>query len=148
MSEFVRLEVDGGVGTIRLDRPPANAIDQRVSNELRAAALEAGEREDVRAVVIWGGPAIFAAGADIKLMAGYSPKEIRPVVSALGDALVAVEEIPKVTIAAINGYCLGGGCELALAADLRYMAEDAQLGQPGSPSASSQAPGAHSGSLA
>lgn len=130
MGEFVRVEVADGVGTIRLDRPPANAINRQVAEELRDAALEAGGRDDVRAVVIWGGPKIFAAGADIKDMAEYAPEQIRPVVSALGDALVVVEEIPKVTIAAVNGYCLGGGCELALAADLRYASEDAQLGQP------------------
>ncbi len=130
MGELVRLQVEGGVGTIRLDRPPANAISEQVSRELRDAALEAGERDDVRAVVIWGGERIFAAGADIKVMAEFTPEQIRPVVSALGDALIVVEEIPKVTIAAINGYALGGGCELALAADLRYAAEDAQLGQP------------------
>ncbi len=130
MGEFVRLEVEGGVGTIRLDRPPANAIDEVVSHELRDAALEAGSRDDVRAVVVWGGPKIFAAGADIKVMAGFTPEQIRPVVSALGDALVVVEEIPKVTIAAINGYALGGGCELAIACDLRYVAEDARIGQP------------------
>lgn len=130
MGEFVRMEVQDGVATIRLDRPPANAINAQVSGELGEAALEAGAREDVRAVLIWGGPKIFAAGADIKSMAGYGPEQVRPEVTALGDALVVVEEIPKVTIAVINGYCLGGGCELALAADLRYAAEDAKLGQP------------------
>ncbi|MGQ0668249.1 MAG: enoyl-CoA hydratase/isomerase family protein [Actinomycetota bacterium] len=130
MGEFVRMEVEDDVATIRLDRPPANAINEEVSGELRDAALEAGAREDVRAVLIWGGPKIFAAGADIKSMAGYGPEQVRPEVTALGEALVVIEEIPKVTIAVINGYCLGGGCELALAADLRYAAEDAKLGQP------------------
>ncbi len=130
MAEFVRLEVANGVGTIRLERPPANAINRQVAEELRDAAVEAGGRDDVRAVVIWGGPKIFAAGADIKDMAEYAPEQVRPVVGALGDALVVVEEIPKVTIAAINGYCLGGGCEMAIAADLRYAAADATIGQP------------------
>ena len=130
MGEFVRLDVDTTVATIRLDRPPANAISRQVSDELRDAVLEAGGREDVRAVVVWGGPKIFAAGADIKDMVGWGPEEIRPVVSALGDALVVLEEVPKVTIAAIEGYCLGGGCELALACDFRFAAQDATLGQP------------------
>jgi enoyl-CoA hydratase/carnithine racemase len=130
MGEFVRLDVDTTVATIRLDRLPANAISRQVSEELRDAVLEAGERDDVRAVVVWGGPKIFAAGADIKDMVGWGPEEIRPVVSALGDALVVLEEIPKVTIAAIEGYCLGGGCELALACDFRFAAQDAELGQP------------------
>ena len=130
MGEFVRLEADGGVGTVRIDRPPANAISEQVSDELRDACLEAGARDDVGAVVVWGGPRIFAAGADIKDMATHTPEQIRPVVSALGDALVVLEELPKVTIAAIAGFCLGGGLELALACDFRFAAQDANLGQP------------------
>jgi len=130
MGEFVRLEVEGPVATIRLDRPPANVISRRVSDELREAAVEAGRRDDVRAVVVWGGPKTFAAGADLKEVAELGPQEIRPVVSALGEALTLLEEVPKVTIAAIEGYCLGGGCELALACDFRFAAQDATLGQP------------------
>jgi enoyl-CoA hydratase/carnithine racemase len=130
MGEFARLNVEDGVGTIRLDRPPANAISRQVSSELRQTVLDAAERDDVRAVVVWGGPTIFAAGADIKEMGGWGPEQVRPVVSALGDALVLLEEIPKVTIAAIEGFCLGGGCELALACDFRVAGQAAQLGQP------------------
>lgn len=130
MGEFVRLEVDDGVGVVRLERPPANAIDHQTGLELQAAFHEAGERDDVGAIVVWGGPKIFAAGADIKAMAGFGPEEIRPVVAALGDALDLLEVLPKVSIAAINGYALGGGFELALAADLRYLAVDGKVGQP------------------
>jgi enoyl-CoA hydratase/carnithine racemase len=130
MTDSVRLEVQGGVGTIRLDRPPANAIDPDLSAGLHAAAREAGERESVRAVVIWGGERIFAAGADIKVMATLDPEAVRPIVSALGEALVELERLPKVTISAINGYALGGGCELAIATDFRFAATDARLGQP------------------
>ena len=79
---------------------------------------------------IWGGPKIFAAGADIKAMAEFDPEQIRPVVAALGDALDQLEAMPKISIAAINGYALGGGFELALAADLRYLADDGKVGQP------------------
>ncbi len=130
MGEFVRLEVDDGVGVVRLERPPANAIDHQTGLELQFVFREAGERDDVGAIVVWGGPKIFAAGADIKAMAGFGPEEIRPVVAALGDALDLLEIIPKLSIAAINGYALGGGFELALAADLRYLAADGKVGQP------------------
>jgi enoyl-CoA hydratase/carnithine racemase len=91
---------------------------------------EAATREDVGAIVVWGGPSIFAAGADIKEMAAFGRDEILAAVSALGDALDALESMPKISIAAVNGFALGGGMELALAADLRYVATDAKLGQP------------------
>jgi enoyl-CoA hydratase/carnithine racemase len=130
MGSSVRLEVDGGVGVVRLERPPANAISHAVGVELGEAVAEAAAREDVGAVVIWGGPSIFAAGADIKEMALFGPAEIAPVVSALAGALEALESMPKISIAAVNGFALGGGMELALAADLRYVGTDAKLGQP------------------
>ena len=76
MGEFVRLEVEGGVGTIRLDRPKMNAINAQVCSELREAAGQVRQREDVRAVVLTGGERVFAAGADIKEMAGNTTAEI------------------------------------------------------------------------
>jgi enoyl-CoA hydratase/carnithine racemase len=130
MGEFVRLEVDDGVCLVRLDRPPANALDHQAGLELQEAFGEAAARDDVGALVVWGGPRIFAAGADIKAIVSYGPEEIAPVVAALGDALDMLEAMPKPSIAAINGYALGGGFELALAADLRYLAEDGKVGQP------------------
>lgn len=130
MGEVVRLEVEDGVGTIRLDRPPMNAIDGAVRTELRDATVEAAERDDVGAVVLYGGERVFAAGADIGMMAELTPARAKPVIAELQDVLNLVEEIPKVTIAAVTGYALGGGLELALCADFRYAAEDAKLGQP------------------
>lgn len=130
MSGFVRLEVSEGVGTIRMDRAPRNTIDVVFASELHEAALEASRRDDVRAVVIWGGERIFSVGGDVELLSDRSEETVRPVISALGDALVTLEAVPKVVIAAINGLCLGGGCEIALAADFRYASESAVLGQP------------------
>ncbi|HJV05036.1 MAG TPA: enoyl-CoA hydratase-related protein [Actinomycetota bacterium] len=130
MGELVRLEVEDGVGTIRLDRPPMNAIDEDLTRDLHDAALEAGRREDVGAVVIYGGEKVFAAGADVKMMAGMGPAEVRPMIQNLQEGFNAVEDIPKPTIAAVTGYALGGGCELAMCADLRFAARDAKLGQP------------------
>ena len=128
MGEFVTLEVQDGVGVIRLDRPPANAINQQVGLELMDVVDEAAGR--CGAPVVWGGARLFAAGADVKEMADFGPDDIRPVVGDLGNALDALESLPFVSIAAIHGYALGGGLELALACDLRYAAEDAKLGQP------------------
>ena len=68
MGEFVRLEVEGGIGTIRLDRPKMNALNVQVQEEIRAAAQEATGRADVKAVIVYGGERVFAAGADIKEM--------------------------------------------------------------------------------
>lgn len=130
MGEFCRLEVSDGVGTIRLDRPKMNALNKQVQEEIRAAATEAGERDDVRAVVVWGGERVFAAGADIKEMNDMSYTDMVQRSGALQSAFTAVAKIPKPVVAAVNGYALGGGCELALCADVRFAAEDAVLGQP------------------
>jgi enoyl-CoA hydratase/carnithine racemase len=130
MADFVTLEVDGAIGTIRLDRPPMNALNAQVQDEIKAAAQEAGARKDVRAVVIYGGPKIFAAGADIKEMAVASYTDMVDRATGLSSTFTAVATIPKPVIAAINGYALGGGCELALCADRRIAADNAHLGQP------------------
>ena len=130
MGELVSLEIADGVGVIRLDQPPANAIDLALGLALQTAIREADGSADVGAIVIWGGPRIFAAGADIKAMATWGPEEVRPSVDALGDACDLLEAIDTISIAAVNGYALGGGMELALACDLRYLAEDATFGQP------------------
>jgi enoyl-CoA hydratase/carnithine racemase len=129
-AELVRLEVDGGVATIRLDRPPMNALNVQVQEELRAAAAEVGGRSDVAAVVLYGGEKVFAAGADVKEMATMAYTEMVDRSAALQSAFTAIARIPKPVVAAVTGYALGGGCELALCADFRVCAEDAKLGQP------------------
>ena len=130
MGEFCRLEVTDGVGTIRLDRPKMNALNVQVQEEIRAAAAEATDRDDVKAVVVYGGEKVFAAGADVKEMADMSYADMVKVSASVSSATTAIARIPKPVIAAVNGYALGGGCELALSADLRFAAEDAVLGQP------------------
>ena len=130
MGEVVRLEVDGAVATIRLDRPKMNAIDEQLHMEVRAAAIEAGQREDVRAVVVYGGERVFAAGADIKAMSQLDGRSMVAWGRELTDSFTAVQEIPKPVIAAITGYALGGGYELALCADFRVMGANAKVGQP------------------
>ena len=117
MGDFVQLQVDEAtrVGTIRLERPPMNALNVQVQDELREAAVEAGADERIGAVVIWGGEKVFAAGADIKEMRGRSFAEISSRAGDLQAALTALARIPKVVIAAINGYALGGGCEIGRA---------------------------------
>ena len=127
---LVRFDVDDGVGIVRLDRPPANAISLQLGLELVDVLREAGSRDDVGAIVVWGGPKLLAAGADIKEMVDHGPDEIRMQVGALGDAADLLEALPKISIAAITGFALGGGFELSLACDLRYAAEDAKVGQP------------------
>ncbi|APE24015.1 MULTISPECIES: enoyl-CoA hydratase/isomerase family protein [Streptomyces] len=126
----VNLEVAEGVGTIRLDRPPMNALDIATQDRLRELAQEATDRDDVRAVVLYGGEKVFAAGADIKEMQVMDHVAMVKRSRALQEAFTAVARIPKPVVAAITGYALGGGCELALCADYRIAADNAKLGQP------------------
>ncbi|WOX07597.1 enoyl-CoA hydratase/isomerase family protein [Streptomyces sp. N50] len=126
----LHFEVAEGVGTIRLDRPPMNALDTETQDGLRALAEEASRRDDVRAVVVYGGEKVFAAGADIKEMQRMDHAGMVVRSRALQRSFTAVARIPKPVVAAITGYALGGGCELALCADFRIAAENAKLGQP------------------
>lgn len=133
MAEFVTLETSDdhpGVGTILLNRPPMNALNRQVQAELAAAADEATTRDDIKAVVIYGGPKVLAAGADIKEMTDMTYAEMRKVAGRLQADLGAVAAIPKPTVAAITGYALGGGLEVALGADRRIAGDNAKLGVP------------------
>ncbi|MFC8868379.1 enoyl-CoA hydratase/isomerase family protein [Streptomyces sp. NPDC057148] len=126
----VELEVADGVGTLRLDRPPMNALDVATQDRLKELAEEVTRRDDVRAVVIHGGEKVFAAGADIKEMQVMDHAAMIARSRALQDSFTAVARIPKPVVAAVTGYALGGGCELALCADFRIAGENAKLGQP------------------
>jgi len=130
MSDLVRLEVEGGIGTIRLERPPMNALNAEMQDALHLAAVEASARRDVSAVILYGGEKVFAAGADIKEMQPMSYTDMVDRSAALQAAFTAVARIPKPTVAAVTGYALGGGCELALTCDFRVAGDNAKFGQP------------------
>ena len=131
MGELVRVEIDRAVATIRLDRPPMNALSAGVQDELAAAARQVSADAAVRAVVLYGGPKVFAAGADVKEMSALSYAEMAALGSRrLQDTFTAVARIGKPVVAAVTGYALGGGLELALCADFRVLGQGARVGQP------------------
>lgn len=131
MGEYVNLDLsENGVGTIRLDRPKMNALNDRVAAEIGDVVDEVAQDTNVKGIVVWGGERIFAAGADIKEMSTRDPVTMFRHIGRFQDVMTRLERLPQITIAAINGYALGGGCELALACDYRICAEDSQLGQP------------------
>ncbi len=127
---LVEYSVADAVAVVRLNRPPVNALSAELSQELEAAFTRAGDPA-VRAVVVTGEPH-FAAGADIKgFQAAYdSGEQEEGLAHTLATVVRVLEQLPKPTIAAVQGYALGGGLELAMGADFRYLAEDAQVGQP------------------
>ncbi len=128
MAEFVHVERgDDGVAVLRLDRPPANALSMAVLDEIADAAT-ALTADPPGAVVVTGGDKIFAAGADIAEFGG--PDEAAKIAGHFRQAFDAVAAIPRMTIAAVAGFALGGGCELALACDMRVAADTAAFGQP------------------
>ena len=130
MTEFVTVQTDQAVATIRLERPPMNALNAQVQDEIAAAAAQVTADQEVRAVILYGGGKVFAAGADIKEMADASYGRMAADTRRLQDAFTAVAKIPKPVVAAITGYALGGGLELALCADFRVAGESARVGQP------------------
>ena len=129
----VRLEphpADGRLAVLRLERPPVNALDQAMWDLLETVTTALHDSATYRAVVITGGSKHFAAGADIKELLALTPEEFARRNRVLQHAFHALATAPQITIAAVNGYALGGGCELALAADFRLAGRGAVLGLP------------------
>ena len=131
MGEFVTVKIDNQTARVTLDHPPVNALSPAVLKELTAEFNALSNNDDVRAIILTGsGNHAFSAGADLKEFAGLSPGEAQKMVQLGHDAFNAVEDCKKPVIAAINNLALGGGCELAMAADIRISSDRARFGQP------------------
>ena len=128
----VRVSSDDGVAVVSVDRPDAlNALDEPTLTELRDRLAEVGADVGVRAVVLTGaGDRAFIAGADIKYMSSLGVDGARAWGKLGHEVGRLLETMPKPTIAALNGFALGGCCEFALACDIRYASSSAKLGQP------------------
>jgi len=130
MTQFVHLEINEGIATIRIHHPPMNALNLRVINELAGAAGQAGEDPAIRAVVLYGGERVFASGADVTELAEPDCVSVAADSLRLQRAFTAVAKIPKPVVAAITGLALGGGLELAVCADFRVAGKSVRVGQP------------------
>ena len=128
--ELVSIDVADRVATVTFDRPPMNALSLQLQREIADACVEADERDDVGAIVLYGGEKVFAAGADVKEMADLDYQAMLTKSRALQRSFTTVAQVAKPTIAAVTGYALGGGLELALCCDLRVAADNAKVGQP------------------
>jgi enoyl-CoA hydratase len=130
-SNIVLIEKSGGVATLTFNRPDKlNALNPELRVAIAMALEQLRQDDDVRVVVLTGaGEKAFIAGADIAEFKGKSGVEGYRYIQT-GDVYSAVERFPKPTIAMINGFCLGGGCELAMACDIRIAGDKAKLGQP------------------
>jgi enoyl-CoA hydratase/carnithine racemase len=129
-SSLVRTETVGSLATVTLDNPPLNTLSLPLVGAIAAAHARLDEDDDVRAIVLTGNERAFSAGADVREFAGKSRDEATAAIAAYGDLMDNLARSGTPTIAAIRGFCFGGGLELALACDFRVAARDAQLGLP------------------
>lgn len=130
-NKVVELTVDEGVGIITINNPPVNALTNDVRDQLKTVLEEVDSNNEIRAIVITGaGPKCFVAGADIKDFPKQMERGPRENAEAYQKMFVYLEENPRPVIAALNGLALGGGCELALACDIRIAEEQAKIGLP------------------
>ena len=131
MSEWVRLEKQAEVAVVTLDRPDAlNALNREVIEQLSAVLDRIEADSTCRAVVLTGAGRAFVAGADIAEMKGLTPLEAESFSTLAHQVFARLEDLPLVTIAAVNGFALGGGCELAMSCDWIYASTKAKIGQP------------------
>ncbi|MEX7472507.1 enoyl-CoA hydratase [Mycobacterium adipatum] len=128
MREFVTSVADDGIGTLVLSRPPSNALTRQMYREIGAVAAELGARDDVGAVIVFGGHEVFSAGDDIAVLRRLGAADAESVTAGCRAALDAVAAIPKPTVAAVTGYALGSGLALALAADWRIAGDNVKVG--------------------
>lgn len=127
---FVSVSIDAGIATIRIDRPKVNALNAEIQDGLFAAASELAGDSSVRAAIITGGEKVFAAGVDIKEMEQMSYVDMVDRGTILQNGFASLAQLPFPTVAAIEGYALGGGFELAMTADFRIASTSATVGQP------------------
>ena len=131
MNEFVSIQVSDaqpGIGTLVLSRPPTNAMTRQVYREIVGAAAELGRRDDIAAVIVFGGHEIFSAGDDVPELRTLNPDEAAVAAEVCREAVDALAAVPKPTVAAITGYALGAGMTLALAADRRVSGDNVKFG--------------------
>ena len=126
------LEVENGIALLTINRPKAlNALNSETLAELNACLAELENNDDVKVVILTGsGEKSFVAGADISEMVNATPAEGRKMGLLAREAFGRLENMPQVTIAAVNGFALGGGCEISMACDIRVASDNAKFGQP------------------